>query len=90
MSQYVHLELLIGRRVRDAQGRVIGRIESIKARWKGDTCLIEEYHLGPAALLEVLGISTVRMIGWPLSREPKRIRWQDLDLSDPERPVLRP
>jgi len=89
MSENVHVELLVGRRVRDAKGRAIGRIESIKARWKGNDCFVEEYHLGPAALLGVLGISAAGMIGWMIAREPKRIRWQDLDLSDPEKPRLR-
>ena len=84
----IHVDLLVGRRVRDANGKVIGRIEAIRARRHGPDYLVEEYHLGPAAWLEKLGISTARMIGFR-SREPKRIPWQQLDLSDPEHPRLR-
>ena len=85
---YVHVELLVGKRVRDANGRVIGRIEEILARRRGADFFVEEYHLGPAAWLEKLGISTARMIGFR-PREPRRIPWQQLDLSDPENPRLR-
>jgi len=84
----VHVELLVGRRVRDANGKVIGRIEEIRARRHGPDYLVEEYHVGPAAWLEKLGISTARMIGFR-GRDPKRIPWQQLDLSDPEKPRLR-
>ena len=84
----IHVELLVGRRVRDAKGKVLGRIEEIVARRRGPDYVVEEYHLGPAAWLEKLGISTARMIGFR-GREPKRIPWQQLDLSDPENPRLR-
>jgi len=85
----VHVETLIGRRVRDPNGKAIGHVEEIQAKWSGKECLIEEYHLGPAAFLERLGISTARFIGWPLTHKPLRIPWGQLDLSDPDRPRLR-
>ena len=86
--QNIHAELLLGRRVLDVNDRVVGRIRSIHARRRGHDFFIEEYHIGPAAFLEVLGISTRRMVGLSF-REPIRIPWQKLDLSDPERPRLR-
>ena len=89
MMQNIHVELLVGRRVRDTQNRVIGRIECIHARLRGQDFVVAEYHLGPAAVLERLGISAAGMIGWPLSREPLRVPWQHLDLSDAENPRLR-
>jgi hypothetical protein len=82
----VHVELLLGRRVRDADDKVIGRILAIGADRRG---VVEEFRLGPAALLSVLGISAAHIVGWPLSREPLRVPWQQLDLSDPEHPRLR-
>ena len=85
----IHAELLVGRRVRDENNKIVGRIEAIRARLRGHDYLVEEYHLGPAAFLEVLGISSARMIGLHLAREPKRIPWQKLDLSDPEHPRFR-
>jgi len=89
MMRNVHVEELIGRRVRDANGEPIGHIEEIQADWRGKKCLVEEFHLGPAAFLERLGISAAGFIGWPLSRRPLRIPWDQLDLSDPERPRAR-
>ena len=86
--QNIHAELLLGRRVLDVNDRVVGRIRSIHARRRGHDFLVEEYLIGPAAILEVLGISTRRLVGLRL-REPLRIPWQKLDLSDPERPRLR-
>ena len=85
----VHAELLVGRRVRDEDGKVVGRIEAIRVRLRGHDYFVEEYHLGPAAFLEVLGISSARMIGFRLARAPKCIPWQKLDLSDPEHPRFR-
>lgn len=85
----IHVELLLGRRVRDSNGAIAGRIESILARREGKECVVEEFDLGAAALLSVLGISVVRLIGWPRSVEPLRVPWQQMDLSDPEHPRLR-
>jgi hypothetical protein len=87
--QKVHVELLLGCRVRDADGTVIGRIESIRAERRGDHCFVEEYQLGAAAYLSRLGISTASLVGWPLARQPLRVPWDQLDLSDPQQPRLR-
>jgi hypothetical protein len=94
MARDVHLELLVGRRVVDPSGRVVGRIEEVRAHRHGSDCLVDEFHLGPAALVERLSAAPVvgpvlRLLG----RRPRRspvIPWQELDLSDPERPVWRP
>ena len=86
--QNIHAELLLGRRVLDVNDRVVGRIRSIHAQRRGRDFFVEEYLIGPAAILEVLGISTRRLVGLRFD-EPIRIPWQMLDLSDPERPRLR-
>jgi len=88
MSEKVHVELLIGRRVVDANGKVAGRIHSIHAERRGDDCFVDEYHLGTAAFMSRLGISAARLIGWQLARAV-RVPWYQLDLTDPERPCLR-
>ena len=88
MSRSVHVELLVGRRVRDANDRVVGRIQAIHVRRRGHHYFVDEYHIGPAALLKTLGISAVKLVGLPSWREPLRIPWQKLDLSDPEHPRL--
>ena len=84
----VHVEILFGKRVRDANGKVAGHIESIRATWKGKDCVVEEFHLGTAALMEKLGITAGSLIGVG-SREPLRVPWDQLDLSDPDNPRLK-
>ncbi|HJT17911.1 MAG TPA: hypothetical protein VJ853_11000, partial [Thermoanaerobaculia bacterium] len=84
----VHVELINGRRVRDTNGKVAGRIGEILCRRRGHDYVVEEYHLGPAAWLEHLGISTARIVGWH-KHKPLRVPWQQLDLSDPHHPKLR-
>ena len=86
--KHVHVELLFGKRVRDTNDRVVGHIESIRATWKGNACVVDEYHLGTAALMEKLGISLGNLIGVGY-RDPLRVPWDQLDLSDPERPRLK-
>jgi len=85
----VRLELIHGRRVHDTEGRLAGRIQEVKAERVGDECLVREFHLGTAALLERLGITLGALTGLPMRHQPLRVAWQDLDLSDPERPRLR-
>jgi hypothetical protein len=89
MTQKVHVESLQGRRVYDSEDKLAGRIASIHATWKGENCFVEEYRLGAAAFLERLGIYTGRLVGWMGSREPLRVPWNQLDLSDPENPRLK-
>ena len=81
MSQQVRVQELIGRAVRDGEGKVVGRIQEIKAHWRGGDCYVDEFELGGTALLERLGIGG--------NREPRKIAWQELDLSDPEKPRLK-
>jgi hypothetical protein len=89
MSKKIPLQLLIGKQVRDPDEVRAGRIFSVQAEIEGNECIIREYHLGSGALLEQLGISMLRIIGWPRNEGPLRVPWDQLDLSDPERPRLR-
>ncbi len=82
----VHVEKLLGRRVRDAAGRVVGRIEEIHTDDKG---VVSEFLVGPAALWERLGQSTlelpfIRLLGMEPSSH--RVPWNELDLTDPDHP----
>jgi hypothetical protein len=77
----VHVELLLGRLVRDAEGAKVGRIFAVQAEMEGADCVVREYELGASALLGRLGI--------PWWRKPLRVPWDQLDLGDPERPRLR-
>ena len=87
-SHEVHVERLLGRRVRDTTGRVVGRIEEIHT---DDNGVVSEFLLGPAALWERLGQSTlelpfVRLLG--LQRSAHRVPWNGLDLTDADRPRM--
>lgn len=85
----VEAQQLAGRRVCDAHGEVAGRIESIRAERTGPRCVITEFHLGTAALLSRLGISTLRLFGLHHSHAPLRVPWDRLDISNPRNPRLR-
>lgn len=85
-----HIEELVGRRLCDADGRSVGRIEELVAEIDGTDWLIVEIHVGPGALLErIADLSS--LMPW-MSALGKRlnkryiIQWRDLDFSDPDHP----
>ena len=90
----LNVEQLLGTKVRDGDGNVIGRIEEIRAERTDDACYVDSYLVGASAVVE-------RLSAWSLIRPIKRmlksehivsvleVPWQDLDLSEPKRPVLR-
>ena len=91
--QEIHLELLIGKRVFARNGRSIGRLEEVRAELNTrGSCFVTEFLVGSYAFLE-------RLAAWRMAREimrtlrvPRkegyRVRWEQLDLSDPRRPRL--
>jgi hypothetical protein len=84
----VRFELLLGRVVRDPDGKKAGRILAVRAEPEGEDCVVREYLLGAAALRARLGLTAGRLFGWPVRREPLCIPWDLLDLRDPEKPRL--
>lgn len=88
-TRKVHLELLIGKLVRDPDNVKAGRILSVHAEIEGTECVVREYDLGAAALMENLGISILRVAHGVFRMEPLRVPWDQLDLSDPDHPRLR-
>jgi sporulation protein YlmC with PRC-barrel domain len=94
MSEEVHVELLVGRRVVDANGRKVGHIEEMVAEEKGDELVVTEFHVGTYGFFERLsiyhfGVGFLRMFGARGGvAKPRKIPWQKLDLSDPEHPRL--
>lgn len=89
----VHVELLLDREVRDPSGKRAGRIEEIRARRTGSEIVVEAYHLGPVATLERLAAPIIRRglfaaIGGPRHSHGRRVRWDQMDFSDPEHPRL--
>jgi hypothetical protein len=85
----LHFELLLGRKVRDPEGRRVGRILAVRAEPEGEDCIVREYLLGTAALFTRLGISAGRLFGLPVHREPLCVPWDLMDLGNPERPRLK-
>ena len=79
----LRLEDLLGSRVRTEQGEVLGRIEEVRAERRGDAYEVTEYHLGPPALRERLGL---RLFG----RRTRTLiaQWDQLDVDNPRAPVL--
>jgi len=88
------LELLLGRRVVDANGVRVGRIEEVLADRDGDELLVTEFHVGRYALFERFslrhfGVGLLRRLGArAASSNPHKIPWDKIDLSDPEHPRL--
>ena len=83
----IHLELLLGRKVHDTRDRPVGRIEEVAAVREDLDCVVEEFHLGPHALLERLSLPLVRLLRGR-GHGMRRVPCDRLDLSDPMRPRL--
>jgi hypothetical protein len=81
----VHLELLVGRRVRAKNGRPVGRLGEVCAERRGQECLVTEYHIGTEALLEGLLAGAMSVFGMARRTSGRRARWDQLDVSDPDR-----
>ena len=93
-TRRISLELLLDKAVTDPTGRGAGRIEEIRARKDGEEIIVESFHLGPEALLErlaapVFRLSPFRALGLHRRAHGRRARWDQMDLSDPDKPVLR-
>jgi len=88
----INLELLLSRRVYALNGKVVGRLEEIRAELRGSECVVTEYLVGVYAMFE-------RLAAWSIGRSilrtlrvreggGYRVAWHQLDLSDPLRPRL--
>jgi sporulation protein YlmC with PRC-barrel domain len=90
----VNVELLLGAKVRDIDGQSVGRIEEFRVDQGEQSCVVESYLIGASALIERLSAWTlVRPIARVLhARKLYRVYdvpWQEMDLSNPQRPQLR-
>lgn len=91
-TREVHVERLLGRRVRDARAEMVGRIEELTCDLVGPDAVVREVHLGPAALAERFGAFAVQLPFLrtiPFERWEYRVPWPLVDLADPDRPRLR-
>ena len=93
-AREIHLELLLGRPVCDADGRRVGSIEEVKVDTGSGEWRVAEYVTGAVGALERLasagvGLWLVTLLGARKSAGGYRIPWQQLDLTDPVHPRLR-
>jgi sporulation protein YlmC with PRC-barrel domain len=95
MSREVALHHLLGRTVRDLNGRKVGRIEELRAEIElheqGNDYVVTEFHVGSFGAIETLaGAHFARQLLHRLGRfasyEGHRIPWHRLDLTDPRNP----
>jgi hypothetical protein len=85
-SQEVFLERVLGRPVFAANQQRVGRLEEFRVERRGASYVVTEYVIGPAGLFERLGLGVRLLIG--LKRRGYVARWDQLDLSDVNRPRL--
>ena len=86
-SRELRLDRLLGRRVLAANNRSVGRLEEFRTDQHGSGFVITEYVIGAAGLLERLGLGLKLLFG--RKRTGYVARWDQLDVSDPERPRLK-
>jgi len=84
----IQVELLIGKKVFDTKGELVGRLEEIHLRAEGKDLVVEEYLIGKYGLLERLAVMPFRIPFLPFVRPGKakpdyKIPW---DLFDPTNP----
>jgi len=89
MRHEVHVELLLGEKVLAMNGQPIGRLEDIRTEVNRGHYFVSEFLVGSYAMLERLaawriGRAVLRVLG-AKKNKGYRIRWDQLDLTDPER-----
>jgi sporulation protein YlmC with PRC-barrel domain len=82
----LHVELLSGRKVVDRNGKKVGRIEEIVAEYRGTELIVQEVHVGRIGFIERFSL---RILGRVHNEKPSKLRWEDLDFTDPKRPKLK-
>jgi sporulation protein YlmC with PRC-barrel domain len=85
-NREVHLELLLGHKVYDSEGELVGRIEEVVAHRQGDEWVVEEYWVGSSALFQRLSVrgAARALLSLFISKEQApgyRVPWDKLDLS---------
>jgi sporulation protein YlmC with PRC-barrel domain len=90
-SRRIHAEHLVGRLVRDRDGRKVGRIEEIDADLMRDGCYVRSFVLGERGFLKRMSIWGLFFHSRANENEQldRGIRWDKIDISNPKRPRLR-
>lgn len=97
MVREILLNHLVGTVVRDRDGQKLGRIEELLATIElhtgGNDYVVSEFHVGAYGLLEAFtGGAFARRLLQRFGRFARyrqfRIQWDQIDITDPERPRL--
>lgn len=92
MPSELHVERVIGKKVRDANGAVVGHLgEFVVENVDGDY-VVTEIHIGPSTMLERVGTFVTQLPYFaliPFSRWQYRVGWRQMDWSDPDNPRVR-
>lgn len=93
-NRELHLELLLSKTVRGITGEPVGRIEEVRARQEGDEWVVHEFLIGAGAVVSRLSAGRLSHVLAPLfghrdAPHGYRVRWDQIDLSDPDHPRLR-
>jgi hypothetical protein len=83
----LRLDRLLGRQVLTKNNQGVGRIEEFRAEKQGRDWVVVEYVIGAAGLFERLGVG-VKLLFGRHGGGGHVVRWDQLDISDPERPRL--
>lgn len=88
-NRELHIELLLGMKVVDSEGKPAGRLEEVIAEKQGDEWVVSEYWVGTSALLHRLSAKTVgrALLGLFGAKENAgyKVPWDQLDLTHPKR-----
>jgi sporulation protein YlmC with PRC-barrel domain len=93
MGGELRFEDLLGKTVRNPQGRPIGRIEDVRVEPDGEDYVVTHILLGPLERLRRLRaffgeLPTLLALGVGHDRYVRLLPWHWFDLSDPEHPRL--
>ena len=64
----LRIDRLLGRRVLAPNGRPAGRLEEFRAEVRDGHCIVTEYVIGAAGLIERLGVAARGLLGLPDAR----------------------
>ena len=97
MSHEIRLSDVIGRVVRDVDGRSVGRLEEMRAEIelheRGNDYVVVEFHVGAYGALEALAGASfarhvLRRLGPLVGYRYYLVPWTRMDLSEPSRPRI--
>lgn len=91
-ARELHLEQLLGKKVRDVDGQVVGRLEEFHVEVVDGEHVVTEFLIGPAAALKRVGVFFTQLPFFshiPFRTKEYCVAWTLMELSDPERPSVR-